>query len=219
MIDILKLAIALMIISMAAGLAIGITNSKTKDQIAEQNQQTVNASLQMVFPAGLEITPLLQGGDNLPDTFWVARSSQGVEGYAFVISQRGYAGDIKYMVGVDTKGNITGITVLEQSETPGLGSRITEEASEDYIWTFLFRKSEQSKPWFTEQFEGLSVYDPIGIEKSMGEWHTLDDENRQILKNKNSVTAITGSTISTQAVTNGLQRQVAPYMNALKGDN
>ncbi|KMQ50482.1 Electron transport complex protein RnfG [Chitinispirillum alkaliphilum] len=218
MIDILKLAIALMVISLAAGLAIGVTNSRTKDKIAEQNELRLQSSLEMVFGNSVEIKEE-QGDDDLPDLYWSAHSEDGLQGYAFEVASRGYAGEIRYIVGVDATGTITGITILEQSETPGLGSRIEEAASEDYIWTFLFSSSEKSKPWFTQQFEGLSLTKPIGIESSAGEWHTLDSEKRNKLNEQNKITAITGSTISTRAVINGLEQDVAPYIKALKGTN
>lgn len=41
---------------------------------------------------------------------------------------KGYSGQVRLMVGFDKEGNIVGISVLEQKETPGLGSRMTENA-------------------------------------------------------------------------------------------
>ena len=47
----------------------------------------------------------------------------------------GLWGPIRAAVGVDAAGNLTGVAILEQNETPGLGARITE-------------------PWFRRQFRG-----------------------------------------------------------------
>lgn len=41
-------------------------------------------------------------------------------------SNRGYSGDVKLMVGFDTLGTFISISVLEQKETPGLGTKMTE---------------------------------------------------------------------------------------------
>ncbi|MDR2728599.1 MAG: FMN-binding protein, partial [Chitinispirillales bacterium] len=154
------------------------------------------------------------GSGNLPEKYWSASKDNEVIGYAFKISGQGYAGDIKFMVSSDLDGKILGMTVLEHNETPGLGSRVTEIASNKYIW-YPVGSSEKSKPWFTEQFEGLSALKPIGIDKS-GEWHKLDASKRAELQSKNYVTAITGSTISTAAVTKGIEQEAAGYVKALK---
>ncbi len=213
MIDIIKLTVALMVISMVAGLAIGVANSKTKDKIAAQAQEAQKSALEAVFPEKVTIAEKKGKGD-LPAKYWTASNEKGFVGYAFEVSSRGYAGDIKYMVGVNPNGDILGMTVLEQSETPGLGSRVQEVASSKYIWNPM-AKSEKVKPWFTEQFEGLSSLKPIQIEKSLGEWHKIDNSGREQLKQRNAVSAITGSTISTRAVTRGIEEKVSVYLNKL----
>lgn len=59
-------------------------------------------------------------------------------GIAFTAESRGFQSTIKVLVGVDpAKHEITGLRVLEQNETPGLGTRITED-------------------WFQDQFIGMS---------------------------------------------------------------
>lgn len=60
-------------------------------------------------------------------------------GYAFLASGPGFQGIITMMVGlnVDMK-HLTGLKVLEQVETPGLGDKIREK-------------------WFEDQFKGLSI--------------------------------------------------------------
>ena len=51
------------------------------------------------------------------------------------------------MVGIDLKGTIQGITILEKRETPGLGAKITE------------RKYGEKDPWFLNQFKGKQAVD------------------------------------------------------------
>ncbi len=206
-----------MVISMAAGLAIGFTNSKTMDKIAAQQEMAQNSALEAVFPQ--KVTLKKQKGEGeLPEKYWIASNDKGMVGYAFEVSSRGYSGDIRYMVGVNKSGEVQGISILEQSETPGLGSRVQEVASSKYIWNPL-GESEENKPWFTEQFEGLSCLEPISIDKSAGEWHKLDKTAREGLKEKNAVSAITGSTISTKAVVSGIEKKVAVYINHLREKN
>jgi len=52
----------------------------------------------------------------------------------------GYGGNIDILVGLDNDFGIIGISILSQTETPGVGSRITESS-------------------FTDQFKGLSASD------------------------------------------------------------
>ena len=51
-------------------------------------------------------------------------------GYAIEsISKNGFGGAIRLMVGFDTEGNIVNINVLEQKETPGLGTKMADEGN------------------------------------------------------------------------------------------
>lgn len=206
-----------MVISMAAGLAIGFTNSKTKDKIAAQQKLAQNSALEAVLPEKVTVKEK-KGQEELPEKYWAASNDNGVAGYAFEVSSRGYSGDIKYMVGVEPSGDIIGVSILQQSETPGLGSRVEEVASTKYIWN-PFGSSEKKEPWFTEQFEGLSCLEPISINKSIGEWHKLDKSAREKLEKKNAVSAITGSTISTKAVVKGIEKEIAAYIKQIKGND
>ncbi|MDR0811251.1 MAG: RnfABCDGE type electron transport complex subunit G, partial [Paludibacter sp.] len=42
------------------------------------------------------------------------------------VSHKGFSGDIRVMVGFDKDGNIVDYSVLEQKETPGLGTKMTD---------------------------------------------------------------------------------------------
>ncbi len=49
---------------------------------------------------------------------------QCTEGYVIETATQGYADEIVMLVGVDNKGNVTGLVVLKAHETPGLGGWI-----------------------------------------------------------------------------------------------
>ncbi len=62
--------------------------------------------------------------------YFVCKDASGnIVGYALPAKGNGYQGEIKLMIGLspDLK-NITGLEVLEQVETPGLGGRISEDS-------------------------------------------------------------------------------------------
>ena len=215
MIDIIKLSVVLTVISVIAALAIAATNVKTRDLILEQQRLAESNALQQIMPEGVKITEKSGQGQE-PQQYWVGTYGDETL-YAFKIASRGYSSDINYFVSVTPEGIIKGMAVLEQGETPGLGSRVQEVISKKYVWNGLFGKKEAGSHWFTEQFSGINISQEINIDKSNGEWHKLDESQRQKLQSSNAITAITGSTISTRAVTRGLQTQARAYLNAIQG--
>jgi RnfABCDGE-type electron transport complex G subunit len=213
MVEMAKMIVALTIISALAGLAIGAAYDKTAEKIAEQGERAKQEAIKAVFSQGVVIKEE-KGGGALPEKYWSATENGKLVGYAFEVSERGYSSEIKFMVGVDQTGKILGLSVLAHNETPGLGSRMTEVAFYKYVW-YPIGGDEPGKPWFTQQFEGLSSLKNIGINKSLGEWHNTDSATRAKLRERNEITAITGSTISTVAVTKTISRDVGGYVRAL----
>ncbi|MDW7651266.1 MAG: FMN-binding protein, partial [Bacillota bacterium] len=61
----------------------------------------------------------------------------------------GYAGTIRFNLGVNAAGEIVGLSIIQHSETAGLGSKITEEA-------------------FRNQFIGLSAGDDFDVDNISG---------------------------------------------------
>jgi Na+-translocating ferredoxin:NAD+ oxidoreductase subunit G len=217
-IDMLRMTIVLTVISCAAALLIVFTNTKTADRIAGQKTAAQQAALQRVVPSGAVITEHWRiepsTGDSLH--FWMATAGADTL-YAFQLGSRGYSSSIHFLVCVDCAGIIHGVTILDQNETPGLGTRMQEVQSQRYFWSGFNRSHEYTTPWFTEQFKGISINQKIIIEKNRGEWHSLTATARAALTKNNEVTAITGSTISTRAVTNGLNNTAKLYLKTIRG--
>lgn len=69
-------------------------------------------------------------------------------GKAIRVSARGYSGPFDMLVGIDKEGKVSGLKILNQRETPGLGANI-------------------SKPSFLKQFVGKSAQDPIEPKKDI----------------------------------------------------
>ena len=214
----LKLSIVLTVIACGAALLIAVTNMKTQDRIASQQIAAQQEALKRIMPEGVAITERKAAlpSENDSITYWTGCSAADTV-YAFKVGSRGYSSVISYLVCTTPDGIITGMTILDQSETPGLGSRVQETISKKYLWNGFGGPPEKSAPWFSAQFKGISINRPVGIEKTMGEWHKLDEQQRTSLIEKNSVTAITGSTISTRAVTSGLSTKAQVYLKAIRG--
>ncbi|MFC1670628.1 RnfABCDGE type electron transport complex subunit G [Spirochaetota bacterium] len=132
-----------------------------------------------------------------------------IKGYAFITSMPGYSGDVQSMVGIDDKGSILGVSILGQTETPGLGARCIEVASKNTFFGFLLGtesvSAEMSKPWFLVQFNGLNIYRKIKILK-MGDFK---QELKEKLLRENAISSITGATITSRAVVKSLEKGIA----------
>jgi len=96
------------------------TDSITGDKIEEQEEQKIQSMLEGMFPSMSEYT--------FEDDIYTIYSDGAGIGYAFLAVGKGYGGDIKILVGLEDETTIKGITIISQSETPGLGSRIAESS-------------------------------------------------------------------------------------------
>ena len=136
--DILRLAIALTLITVGAGFILSMVESVTREPIAEQRRLEMMRALEAVLP-GMEIDPeadsveLVTGTDrkgrDVIRTFYRGRRQQELAGIAFsVVAPDGYSGNIAIMVGIDPEGTVAGIEILSHAETPGLGDKIAHES-------------------------------------------------------------------------------------------
>jgi Na+-translocating ferredoxin:NAD+ oxidoreductase subunit G len=96
-----------------------ITNSITKDKVEEQKDGSIFNTLEGMFPDMSEF--------KLIDEVYVIYDDGNVIGYAYLAAGKGYGGSIEILVGLEDETTIKGISIINHSESPGLGSRITED--------------------------------------------------------------------------------------------
>ena len=96
------------------------TDSITSAKIEYQKEQQIQSMLQDMFPNMSEYT--------FEDDIYTIYSDGASVGYAFLAVGKGYGGEISILVGLEDETTIKGITIISQSETPGLGSRIAESS-------------------------------------------------------------------------------------------
>ena len=159
----------------------------TQPKIIEQKAQEERQALKEVLPEAGYFEAIESEGK---DSYYRAYSSSDKKkllGYAFRTKARGYSSEIETIAGMNTQGRITGVKILAQNETPGLGARINEVLVKKTLWHaikefFSWGKISKvsDKPWFCVQFEGKKIEDLEGIQ------------------------AITGATISSQALTDSV---------------
>ena len=139
---ILKDTLALLVITLVAGLLLGIVYQITKEPIAKQNENAKLNAYRSVFEQ-LDKTEEISETDI--DTAQKAVKEAGystvtvneaVKAYdasgkylgliITVTDAGGYGGNIKMTVGIDSEAVITGLEFLEISETAGLGMKAKE---------------------------------------------------------------------------------------------
>ena len=160
--------------------ALSATNFITKDKIAALNLETEQESRSVVLPDAANF----EAGDT-EGSYYIGKGEDGsVKGYVFTSSAKGYSSTIQVMTGISAEGEITGVTILSLSETPGLGMN-AQNAS------------------FTDMYKQSVPADGFTVIKS----GTAGDGN---------VVALTGATITSQAVTDAVNLAVDQY-NEIKG--
>ena len=118
-------------ITLIASAGVGAVNMITEDAIAEANRQATVAAVANVLPAFEKSEMSTMTIDEMPINIYTAVDGSGaVVGYAVeTMTMSGFSGKVRMMVGFDAEGTILNVNVLEQSETPGLGSKMCDEGN------------------------------------------------------------------------------------------
>ncbi len=73
---------------------------------------------------------------NLPEGVTAVFRGSNDSGYVFMMTQKGYGGDIRLICGMHMDGTIEAVKTLSHSETSGIGSRVVDNGSgyrENYV--------------------------------------------------------------------------------------
>ena len=131
---ILKVAGTLTAISLVVAALLGFTNQLTYPNITAINKANTEAALAAVVTSAdstfesLDVTDDLfaagkaQGG-KVTEAYEVKAGGE-TAGYAFKVVASGSQGDIEMIVGVDTDLAVTGVSIVSNSETSGIGSKV-----------------------------------------------------------------------------------------------
>lgn len=126
----LNMTIALFAITIVAGASLGFINDATKGPIAQAKlERKVNALKQVM--AEFNNNPVEEvlkiKSDKAKDSIEIYTGTFDGQPIGTAIigsSEKGYSGLVKIMVGFNPDGSIKNIVVLEQKETPGLGTKM-----------------------------------------------------------------------------------------------
>ena len=185
-----KMIIVLTVIAALSGGILAAWDSYTAPKIALHREAALQAAIKQVLPPFDSLTT--RHTDR--QTFYFAHQADSVVGVAFEAVGNGFQGQIRMMVGFQPNlKTMTGLQVLEQVETPGLGTRIADDPS-----------NKTNAHWFTQQFRGLTPLPEI-----------IAIKNAKPSKS-NEIQAITGATISSQSVVRIMNQQIETACTGLK---
>lgn len=144
--------LSLFLICLVVTAALALTNNVTAEQIAANNQQSKEESMQTVCPEAKTFEEVI------PDVMYKGVDDGGkTVGYAISTATQGYGGQVKVMTGI-ADGSIIAVDVFyNNDETPGLGKNTSDKS-------------------FRDQYNGLSVNEDIAVNKdsASGNAQTVD---------------------------------------------
>lgn len=128
--EIVRFGLLLGLVCAVSAATLSAVFSKVDPMIKENERLEAIKKRQEVLLSAVTFEPVEKEGR----TVYVGLDDGGsYVGTAMTVSQRGYAGPIKMTVGIGPDSKLTGIAIskLDQSETPGLGVKITLPAFRD----------------------------------------------------------------------------------------
>ncbi len=125
-----NMVLVLFTITLLSSAAVGGVYILTEEPIAQAKVAAVNNALKQVLPEYEATTSQDIEVNALPVKVHTATVADKAVGYAVEsTSKNGFGGAVRLMVGFDAEGTILNINVLEQKETPGLGTKMTDEGN------------------------------------------------------------------------------------------
>lgn len=182
--NLFNMIMAMTVVSICSAASIGYVYQKTKEPIEKSKTMKISSA----------VTEMLGKFDNKPFEERTNLAEKGLELYQAKengvttsvaiksYSNNGFGGKIELIIGMLIDGTVTGYKVIQQNETPGLGTKITENK-------------------FSKQFVGLNAH----------------SDNFELSKNGGEIDALTGATISSNAVVEAVKKAVTAFNNFAKG--
>ncbi|MDD4725184.1 MAG: FMN-binding protein [Tissierellia bacterium] len=137
-----RYALVLLIVGVVAGGVLAYSNSLTAPIIAEQEKAGSFAAFQEIFTDADDfvaidealLSKIIAQHGTIQEILEV-KSGDDIVAYVFNTISGGYGGGITTISGFNLDGTVEGIRITENSETPGLGTRVVDDPAyqESYI--------------------------------------------------------------------------------------
>lgn len=181
--EIIKVGLILFAITALAALVLALMNGVTAPLIQANQAKKQQLAMQNVLPEASGFSTDNLRTDSMDKTVTAVYAAEDA-GYAVMVSPNGYGGAISMAVGVDKHGTVTGVDVISQSETAGLGANCTKD---------------EFKTQFTGKTAGVTVSKNGAKE--------------------NEIDAISSATITSKAVTAGVNAAIDAAAQLSEGGN
>jgi len=189
--SIIKPTLVLFLVCVVISGSLAYVNGITKDTIQKNTQAEQEEFRRQVLQESEKFEPAEQEG--MPETvkgIYTGFAGNDPVGFVVEVSPKGYGGAINMTVGVNMEGDVTGVIVGNNNETPGLGSKAT---GGDFI----------------AQFSSITMKE-------------LADNVLVVVKQQpkaaNEVQAVSGASISSRAITRGVQEALDAVKIVKGGD-
>ena len=167
--------VALFAICLVCTLLLALANNVTDPLIKDLAVKTEIESRMKVLDTATAFEDGKTGSITYATGF---NDAKEIQGYVFVTTTKSYGGDLKVMTGVDAEGKVTGVEILQISDTAGLG---------------MNAQKQEFRDGFKGLVKGLTVAK-----------NTADSANNEVL-------ALTGATITSNAVATAVNEALANY--------
>ncbi len=180
--------------TLVATTLLSFGNLATKDEIALRIEEDLKASLTQVVPEDLYDNELLASTISEENSkgesvlVYQATLNNVVTAVIFEVTENGYSGKIRSIIGIAPDGRILGVRILSHSETPGLGDKIEVE-KDDWILGFdgLSINNPGQSGWAVrkdggqfDQFTGATIT-PRAVVKSIRSGLEFFEQKKQVL--------------------------------------
>jgi len=170
-----------LVLATCFGGLLAFVESNLKPKIESNKSSFAMSAIPEIVPGCVKGEAMEHNGQTI---YRAVDAGGGLVGWVLAASGDGFADRIEILIGLDRLAQqVTGLKVLSQKETPGLGAKI--EKPDDFALQFASKSAEL----------------PIGVTKSA--------------PSGNQVGAITGATVSSEAVANILNAAVQAFRNDL----
>jgi len=141
--DTARFTTVLFLICLSAAVLLSAVHAITEPKIEKARQEQEEAAIKEVAPGARQIEKTEKGDSVYYRAF---DNENKLTAYIFICEAKGYSSVIRAVVSVDPAGKIMAVKILEQNETPGIGSQITQDS-------FLSKLKGKDK---TDKFDTIS---------------------------------------------------------------
>jgi electron transport complex protein RnfG len=183
----MRLGIVLFTVTAITGMILGVVNEITAEPIRRTQERLRGEALARALPEAEEFSSVAVADNSNPIVQSVeeGRTDGSKAGYCLTVTPSGYGGPIGIVVGITADGALRAISILSQTETPGLGAKA-------------------ALPAFFEQFTNKD-----GARLAVVKGDAAPDQ----------IAAISGATITSEAVTLGVNTALDYWRDNLRGGN